>query len=268
MEATNQELLNRIESFKHSFNWKEITIELKQNLDKVFDEATPDKNENELYSILNWLRQRYTEYKIANCRYIFFSGVNERKKYTPFYNLVRTAYEEANPSLAYNLKTNPWQIIDMAIIQLESGLKNGLRDETDLMWAEKLTEKYFNEETWLQYVDEFVELMGIVDGVDDYFVLDIVERYYLNGDYPNGRHEKSEEQLYISRESNQAIRVSYEDAYEKLSNNLVSKIVSIMNDMKKILATKYDEKKLFKSLQIEEGYESAFRLWYQDLVNE
>jgi hypothetical protein len=163
------------------------------------------------------------------------------------------------------LNTKPWQILDMAIAQLENNLNAEYRGELDIFWSERFYKKYSeSNDYYFDEVNEFVELLNLVEGVDDYFALDVIEKYYFNGGYPNGYSELSEN-LYISRVSNQEERLSYNAAWNKLSIDLTEQISDKMVEIERLISSKFSSKDLATILEIEDSILHSFNNWYQKL---
>ena len=264
MEEKIKDLKSQIESTKERFNWKEIPHSLKKEFDDIYLEASKSDNERDLENISHWMYERYVEFKKAKCRYIIFDII-DKTKYTPFYSVLRSAYETSYPDSMHNYKDYPWHILDMAIFQMESELKDIFRGEIDFHWDVKFTGKFSpSNDYYLHEVDDFLFLYNVVDRVDDYFITEVIEKYFFNG-YDGRFPEMSEELLYVSRISDQTYRIDYYEAWSDMSFKLYNQIRALMKDLGELLTSKYTANELKQFIGIEDGYEREYMEWYNSL---
>jgi hypothetical protein len=261
MEKNEQNFLNAIEKEYNSFNRIELPPSINEEIERCYKDAKETSNEKELLSCFDWMYSRRKDFQKHNLRYVNFKSVDRFKKYTPFYKLIRQLYEEANPNIFVDYSKNPWQLIDMAIVQLEADLNDTIKGNVDLFWYKKFNKIYDdNEPYWTDYADDFVKLLNLVYNVGDYFIVEVHEKLYFTG-FCNESPELND-QVYISRKSNQKERTLYRDMYLKFSNDLTGIISDKMKEIGKLITTKFSAKEFRSVLELEEFVQPQINKWF------
>jgi len=255
-ESKIQQLQGQLLKLEKSFNWNEIP----DNLVIVLKEAISANNDlNALYSSINFLGEQRSIFYKKNFRYIKYACVDSRRKYTPFYNLIRKIYDDSFPNV--NSQTDLWQIVDLAIYQIEYDLYCAFRSETDLFWYEKLTEIFAtSNDYYYEHLAEFLRLMGLVQNIDDYYLIGVVENDYGDGSECPQPYNFDNEQLFICRKSIPEYRITYNKAWENFSDDLIDQVSLKMKDIAQLLNSKYTEKELFEFLEIAKLYDNSHRV--------
>lgn len=272
MEANIEGIKRKITQIADKFNLDEVDEALKNEIEKVLLVSKNTDNVNKLNDIENWFSELHYKWKKEcekrNLRYIKFNFIDGRVKYTNFYNLIRTLAENPKPESIWSkqLQNISWQVLDMAILQLETDFEASLREETDLLWTDKITE-YFsidNDNFWYNVV-ELVDLKKIIDGVDDYYIKEVITKDYFYGFDEEPDSNEEEPERFLSRESQQELMLPLEEVINETTDKLNGLVSDAVNALGKIIIDTYTLKDLMTVLEIDEGYIKEFSKWYDCL---
>ena len=114
--------LERLDSLHQAFNWREIPDDLNSEIEERFDFAKSKVNDQYFPEICGEILFWYKEFQEHNLRYLVSPIVDRIKKYTPFYNVLRELSDISHSSERIDFLQSPWQIVDLAIIQMEYDL--------------------------------------------------------------------------------------------------------------------------------------------------
>ena len=257
-ERTITEIKNSIAKIEKYFNWQEIP----KNIAIALKDAI-EININEDVNILKYKEeylydQRHIFMK-QNFRYVKYGSIDDRNKYTPFYNTLRKIYEESNPINSVDAyKKDLWQVLDFAIIEIEIQLYASFKDYCIHFFNEKLNLYCPNLDFYYENVYEFICFLGLIDGIEDYKVIGIVENYYDDGMEIPQPYDYNNEVLYITHDTLPNQRISYYDAWEKFSDDVFERVDLKVKEIARLLKSKYTELELFDLLSIEQLYDDSY----------
>lgn len=262
-ERNIEQIKASINRIGNTFNWIEIP-----DSQKIYLTEAIKIGENETTSKLlvreNHLLGARHNFLLMNLRYVKYQCVDNRNKYTNFYNTIRKAYQDAFPIKSGKQQlTDLWQILDLAIKVMEDDLYCCFRGEIDLFWYEKLAIIYdSNEDNYYENVREFISFLGLLDGVNDYRIIGIIEKDYDDGTdflYSSNSLFDDNEEFFITRDSVPNVRIKYQDKWNEFSNDLIDRVSSKIKDISLLLNSKFTEYELFEFLSIEKMYNESTR---------
>ena len=272
-EKTKEQIKQNIKKIGYNFNWNEI---LGSEKSKLLEASQVSEIEDfvDLQHREDYLLAERDKYVKMNYRFVQYKCVDRIEKYSDFYLAVRKLYEAEYPPKSIEMMLKDlWQILDLAIENLENDLNCCFRDEVNLFWFDRIAELFDSSRNdYLDNIQEFMDFSGLLYGIQDYRLLGVIEREY-NYDLS---YNDAEEKHYISWGSNSENRVSYDDLWSKFSNDLVGRVSSKISDIGKLLISKFTKDELLQYLSIEKihddcwhksvSLEVGYSKWYEKLV--
>lgn len=269
MEDNIEVLKRKITQIANKFNLHEVDDALKNEIEKVLLVSKNTDNVNKLNDVENWFSELHYKWKKEcekrNLRYIKFNFVDRRFKYTNFYNLIRKLIDSDIPIEldGNNILNMPWQVHDIAIIDIQNSYYDIISDE-ESCWDEEF-EKYYspiNNDNFWYNIDELIDLKGILDGVDDYFIKEIITKCYFDGMQEIPETNEDDAEYFLSRKSEQKLEMPLEIVLNETMHKLRGMVTSAKNQIGKIIIKTYTVNELMTILEIHESYTKEFGQWY------
>jgi hypothetical protein len=275
-EETIEQLRDRIASIEKSFNWREIPEDISKAVKEAI-EININDDINNLKSRENYLLEQRHIFMKQNFRYVKYRSIDNRNKYTPFYSTIRKLYEETYPINSIDaFKKDLWQVLDFAIAEIEIELYASFKGHFTHFMHDKLNLYCPNQDFYYENIYEFICFLGLINGIEDYKVIGIVENYYDDGMAIPQPYDYNDEVLYITHKTLPNQRIRYYDAWDKFSNDIFERVDLKVKEIARLVKSKYTELELFDLLAIEQLYDesygpevslkNAYSKWYGNLM--
>lgn len=264
MEEDIKARIGKVKRLLAKFNYDELKLEpyytnLVNNFISIKEEIKKVDSIREVNSIQNWLEEQYFEFDKKNLRFNKFPLLDFEDKYTVFYWALRELFED-NFGINISTENFEWQILDLAIIQLEYDLECSIREEIVIGWWEKYTECFsIDSDNWKDRINEFVKLFNVINKEQDWYFLEVKQKHFF-WDYDDSPDE--DVVYFIAKKTKENERISYKDAYLILQEKIVEQVFDKMKILGKLLKEKYDSASLRGLFAIDDESEKEFTKWF------